>query len=348
MDVPFSRPDIGDLEKKAIEQVLDSTYLQMGKETIAFEREFARYIGAKYAIAVNSCTSALFLALKVLGVKEGDEVIVPSFTFTSSAAVILHCNATPVFADVNYDDFTLDQKSVESVITKRTKAVIPVHYAGVRAKIKTSLPVIEDSAHLIPKGGDNKNSFARCYSFYTTKNMTTVDGGVITVNSKKESEWLIKARLHGLSSSAWKRYTDKSNWKYSVEFPGYKFNLTDIDSALGRVQLKRLVQFEKRRKRVVNLYNKLLGLNNKGTHLYPILVKDKNRFMKYMRENGVGCSFHFPPLHLQPAYKRFRRKKLPVTEYVGERVVTLPLDAVISDKEVEYVATLVKRNPGFK
>lgn len=340
-NIPFDRPSIGKQEIQAVAKVLKSGWLTMGEETRLFEQEFAKYVGAKYAIAVNSCTAALFLSLKALGIKEGDEVIVPSFTFPSTVSVVIHCGATPVFADINPDDFCMDQKSFEGVITKKTKAVIPVHYGGNRAVIKTHLPVIEDSAHLIPKNGDKKNSFTRCYSFYATKNMTTGEGGMITTSNKRIAGWLIKARLHGLSKDAWKRYEVKSKWVYEVEFPGYKFNTTDINSALGRVQLGRLDGFEKRRRKVVSLYNKLLGLKNKGTHLYPILIEERDKIFEYMKENGVGCSFHFLALHKEPAFKRYARGKLPVTEYIAQRVVTLPLDAMISDEEVERVAHLV-------
>ncbi|MBI4058816.1 aminotransferase class I/II-fold pyridoxal phosphate-dependent enzyme [Candidatus Microgenomates bacterium] len=344
--IPFSRTNIKRMEVNAVAQILQSGWLTMGEETVKFEEEFASYVGAKYAIAVNSCTAALFLSLKALGIKTGDEVIVPAFTFPATVSVIVHAGATPVFADINKENFCMDQKSLEKVITQKTKAVMPVHYGGNRAIIETDLPIIEDSAHLIPKNGDNTNSFTRCYSFYATKNMTTGEGGMITTNDEKVADWLRKARLHGLSRDAWKRYQLKSKWVYEVEFPGYKFNTTDINSALGRVQLARLDQFEQRRKEVVALYNELLGFNNKGTHLYPILVeKKRDEFFEYMKENGVGCSFHFLALNKEPAFAKYNHAKLPVTEYIASRVVTLPLDAVITDEEVEKVANLVKAFP---
>lgn len=342
--IPFSRVNLGMEEMESVTRVLQSGWLTMGNETAEFEGEFAEYVGAKYAVSVNSCTAALFLSLKALGIKEKDEVVVPAFTFPATVSVIVHCGATPVFADINKDTFCMDQKSFENALTKKTKAVITVHYGGNRCEVKTSLPIIEDSAHLIPGGGDNPNSFTRCYSFYATKNMTTGEGGMITTNDEKIAEWLKKARLHGMSRDAWKRYDVKSKWVYEVEFPGYKLNTTDINSALGRVQLKRLDQFETRRREVVNLYNELLGLNNKGTHLYPILVKEgeRDRFFEYMKENGVGCSFHFLALHKEPAFSKYAKQKLPVTEDVAQRVVTLPLDARITNEEVEKVVDLVK------
>jgi dTDP-4-amino-4,6-dideoxygalactose transaminase len=341
--IPFERPSIGAGEIQAITKVLKSGWLTMGPETQAFEDEFAKYVGAKYAISVNSATSGLFLSLKALGIRKGDEVIVPSFTFASTANVVIHCGATPVFVDIQDDDYTMDQKSFDKAITKRTKAVIPVHYAANRAHIKTDLPIIEDSAHLIGKNKDNNKAFTSCYSFYATKNMTTGEGGMITTSDSKIADWLKMARLHGLSRDAWKRYGLKSKWVYTVEFPGWKFNTTDLNSAIGRVQLKRLDGFEKRRRHVVALYNKHLGLNNKGTHLYPILVENREKFFDFMKENGIGCSFNFTPLHLQPAYKKYNKNKLPVTEFVGSRVSTIPLDAVISDTDVKFVAKLINQ-----
>lgn len=342
MKIPFFTAVIDKEEEVAVKSVLKSGWLTMGEETRTFEKEFAKYVGAKYAVAVNSCTAALFLCLKALGVKKGDEIVVPSFTFAATANVVIHAGATPVFVDINEENLCLDQKFFERVVTKKTKAVIPVHYGGNRAIVESKLPIIEDSAHLIPKNGDNSHSFARCYSFYATKNMTTGEGGMITFNDRKLLEWFEEARLHGLSHDAWNRYDVGSKWVYRVKFSGYKLNTTDINSALGRVQLKKLDRFEKRRKDVVALYNKLLGLNNKGTHLYPILVENRDGFFKYVKKNNVGCSFHFPPLHLEPAFIKYRRASLPVTEYIGKRVVTLPLDAVISDNEVKRVASLVK------
>ncbi len=341
MNIPLSRADIGQKEIDAVSKVLKNGWLTMGKETALFEEEFAKYVRVKYAVAVNSATSGLFLALKALEIKEGDEVIVPSFTFAACVNVIIHCGAIPVFVDINEKDFTINQESLDKAITKKTKAIVLVHYGGNRAVIKTKLPIIEDSAHLIPKGGDNKQSFARCYSFYATKNMTTGEGGMITTNDLDIADWLKRARLHGLSRDAWKRYEVKSKWIYTVEFAGFKFNTTDLNSALGRVQLKRLDSFEKKRKKAVSLYNKLLGKNNIGTHLYPILIEKRDQFFDFMQKKGVGCSFHFTPLHLQPAYIKYKKGSLPVTEYVGSRVVTLPLDAVISKAEVKKVAQLV-------
>lgn len=336
--ISFSKASIGNLEINAVTRVLKSGWLTMGEETLAFEEEFANYVGAKFAISLNSCTAGLFLSLKALGIGIGDEVIVPSFTFAATVNVVVHTGATPVFADINRDDFTLDPKSVEKKITKKTKAIIPVHYAGRKAFIDYDLSVVEDSAHLIPKSGASKNLTA--YSFYATKNMTTGEGGMITTNDEKLAIWLRKARLHGMSKDAWKRYDNQSKWKYDIEFPGYKFNTTDLNSSLGRVQLKRLPFLQAKRTDLVNCYNKLLGLNNTGNHLYPILVENRDEFIEYMANHGVQCSVHFIPVHTMTAYKNYKTN-LPNTEYVGDRVVTLPLHPLLSKKDIEYVAKLV-------
>lgn len=344
-NISFAKPYINKEEIRAVRRVLESGWLTMGQETIAFENEFAKFVGAKYAISVNSCTSALFLALKTLNIGPGDEVIVPSFTFASTANVVIHCGATPVFADVKPEDFTLDPKFVKKIWSKKTKAVMPVHYAGNLAETDYPL-VVEDSAHRIAK--NHKSKHLVCYSFYATKNLTTGEGGMVTTDDKDLAHWLTKARLHGLSHDAWKRYDPDGKWYYDIEFSGFKFNTVDLASAMGRVQLKKLKGMEQKREDIIKLYNKLLGLNNKGTHLYPILVERRNEFMAYAKEHGISCSFHFLPLHKSPAFSKIKTPKLPVTEYIGYRVVTLPLFPGLSLKDVEYVCQKVKKFGSFE
>ncbi|MDO8621177.1 MAG: DegT/DnrJ/EryC1/StrS family aminotransferase [Candidatus Levybacteria bacterium] len=336
--ISFSKTVIGKEEIESVVKVLKSGWLTMGEETLAFEEEFANYVGTKFAVALNSCTAGLFLSLKALGIGIGDEVIVPSFTFASTVNVVVHSGAIPVFADIKKDDFTLDPKSVERLITKKTKAIMPVHYAGRKAFINYELPVVEDSAHLIPKSEASKNLTA--YSFYATKNMTTGEGGMITTDDEKLAIWLRKARLHGMSKDAWKRYDNQGKWRYDIEFPGYKLNTTDLNSSLGRVQLRRLPVLQTKRTDLVHYYNKLLGLSNTGNHLYPILVENRDEFIEDMANHGVQCSVHFIPVHTMTAYKNCK-VSLPNTEYIGDRVVTLPLHPLLSQKDIEYVSKLV-------
>lgn len=339
-NVAFAKPYIGKKEINAVVRVLESGWLTMGLETIDFENEFAKFVKAKHAIAVNSCTSALFLSLQALNIKKGDEVIVPSFTFVATANVIVHCGAKPIFADIRPEDFNIDPKSVSEKMTKRTKLIMPVHYAGRLAQTDFSTLVVEDSAHRIVKNHKSKNLV--CYSFYATKNITTGEGGMVTTDDGDLAMWLKKARLHGLSHDAWKRYDPKGKWHYEIEFNGYKMNTVDLASAMGRVQLARIDEMEKKRKVIVDKYNKLLGLKNFGTHLYPILVENRNDFIGIMKENGISCSFHFLPLHKSPAFSKYNKIKLPVTEYVGSRVVTLPLFPGLSLGDVNYVCSKVK------
>lgn len=345
-NIAFAKAYIDKKEIAAVSKVIESGWLTMGQQTVEFESEFANYVGAKNAVAVNSCTSALFLSLKALGIGPGDEVIVPSFTFAATANVVVHCGATPIFADVKPEDFCLDPKFVEKVWTKKTKVVVPVHYAGNLAHTDYPTMVVEDSAHRIAKNHNSKNLV--CYSFYATKNLTTGEGGMITTEDEKLTEWMVKARLHGLSRDAWNRYDPKGKWFYDVEFSGYKFNTSDILTAMGRVQLGKLDEMEKKRRGIISLYNSLLGLKNQGTHLYPILVEKRDEFMGYMKELGIGCSFHFLPLHQAPAFAEYKTPRLPVTEYIGQRVVTLPLFPGLSLKDVEYVCQKVKEFGKFK
>lgn len=339
--IPFARPFIDKREVQAVTKIMRSGWLTMGEETVTFEKEFAQYVGAKYAVAVNSCTSALFLSLKAMGVGPGDEVIVPSFTFAATANVVVHSGAIPVFADIRTDDFTIDPHSVEKYWSKKTKAVIPVHYGGNLAETNFPGLVIEDSAHRIVPKHRSKNLV--CYSFYATKNITTGEGGMITTNDEKIAHWLTKARLHGLSHDAWKRYTPGGSWHYEIEFPGYKFNTIDLLTAMGRVQLRKLEMMEGKRKQIITRYNQLLDLENQGTHLYPILVEQRDKFMEYIKAQDISCSFQFLPLHKSPAFASFKTPPLPVTEYVGIRVVTLPLFPGLSLKDVEKVCQKVKK-----
>lgn len=338
--VPFSKPSVTEEEIQAVTKVLKSGWLTTGEITRDFEKKFAEYVGAKYAVAVNSCTAALSLSLKALEeyidpVEEGDEVIVPSLTFTATASIVTHCGAKPVFVDVEKDTFCLDPLLVFDAMTPKTKAVIPVHLTGNTANSPYDGSVIIDSAHRIAK--EKSIADFTCYSFYATKNLTTGEGGMITTNYKDKAEWLRQARLHGLSTGAENRYRG-GKWEYSVDFTGWKCNLTDIASAIGLVQLKKLPKMEKKRKKLIKRYNEALGYERTGTHLYPILVEKRDEFMTKMREAGIGCSVHFLPLHLMPAYKDYKPSyPLPNTEFLGERLVSLPLYPDMIEKEQEYV-----------
>jgi len=344
----------------------------MGPKTIEFEKLIAKYTGAKYTIAVNSCTAALHLSLIALGIGEGDEVITTPFTFAATANVIIQVGAKPVFVDIKKDTYNIDPEEIEKAITSKTKAIIPVHYAGQPCEMdkimkiakKHNLFVIEDAAHAI--GSEYKGrkigtiGDLTCFSFYATKNMTTGEGGAITTNNKKLAEKIAILRLHGMSRDAWKRYSKKGSWYYEIEECGWKYNMTDIQAAMGIVQLKKLDKFIEIRRKYVQIYNRELS-KIKGIitpyempdlkhvyYLYPILLKsyDRDKFINKMAKNGIQCSVHFIPLHLHPFYRKrfgFKKGDFPNSEWVYEREVSLPLYPKMKEKDIKFIINAIKK-----
>ena len=371
MNIPFAPPYITEDEINAVIEVLKSGWLSMGYKTLEFENKFAEYIGSKHAVATNSCTSALFLSLKVLGIKKGDEVITTPFTFAATANVIVHCGAKPVFVDIEEETYNINADKIEEKITDKTKAIIVVHYGGQPADMKKimkiareyDLKVIEDAAHAVGseyEKGKKVGSFGNltCFSFYATKPMTTGEGGMITLNSDDLNEELRILRLHGISRDAWKRYLEMDNWYYEVIEAGYKFNPTDISSAIGLEQLKKLDWMNERRKEIAEYYNEhLQGLDiirphidsnvKSSYHLYPIRLidYDRNEFIKKMTQNGIGTSAHFIPLHLMPFYRKrygYKRGDFPVAEKVFENIVSLAIYPQLTEKQLEFIVKSIK------
>lgn len=368
--MPYCQPSIGKEEIEAVTDVLKSGWLSMGPKTLEFEEMLANYVGAKYAIAVNSCTAALHLSLVASGAGKEDEVITTPFTFASTANVILHARAKPVFVDIKSDTYNIDPGKIENAITEKTKAIIPVHYAGQPCDLKEiqkiaknhDLYIIEDAAHAIGAEYEGKKigtfGDATCFSFYATKNMTTGEGGAITTEEEELADRIRTLRLHGMSRGAWERYSSKGEWYYEIEEFGFKYNMTDMQAALGTQQLKKLDKFIKIRRKYARIYSKELGKikgiitpyempNTKHVyHLYPILLKnyDRDEFIKKMREANIGCSVHFIPLHLHPVYKKmfgFKKGDFPNAEWVYEREVSLPLYPKMSEKNVYDVISTV-------
>lgn len=328
MNIPFFVPSIDKEERNAVDHVLSKGWLTMGETTLKFEEEFAKYINAPYCVAVSSCTAAMFLTVQALKKfdKKINKVYVPSFCFSATAAVLAQSDVDFEFEDI--DPFAF--------LMKKTKNLsIPMHYGGLFNEQPNVL--FEDSAHRIINNSFTGN--ITCFSFYAIKNMTTGEGGMIALKDKGIADWLRKARLHGISSDAWKRYQKDSSGIYQVEFPGWKYNLTDMQSAMGIVQLKKLDSMNEKRRKIVRRYNDRLeqNLDRQANHLYPILVNNRKEFMSYFKGLSIGFSYHFPPLHLQPAYKD-KNKHLPVTEFVGSRVITLPLYPDMTFEQVDYVA----------
>lgn len=270
--LPFSLPLIEDEEIKEVINVLKSGWITTGSKTKSFENEFAKYIGCKHAIAVNSCTAALHLALDAIGLKEGDEVITSPMTFAATAEVIRYFKAKPVFVDIDPVTMNIDPEKIEDGKVRRwevgkAKAIIPVHFAGYPCEMdkimdiakKNSLKVIEDAAHVFPGSFKGKNigtiGDITCFSFYATKNITTGEGGMITTDNDEWAERMRIMSLHGISKDAWKRYSAEGSWYYEIIAPGYKYNLTDIAASIGLVQLKKANRLWERRKKIVSMYN---------------------------------------------------------------------------------------------
>ena len=371
----YSRPCFDESEIEGVTKVLRSGWWTKGQVTVAFEEAFAKLVGAKYALAVNSCTAALHLAMVVHGFGPGDEIITTPMTFCSTVNTILNCGATPVFVDVDPETGLIDPDAIEAAITPRTKGIVPVHYAGqvcdmdrINAIAKThGLVVIEDAAHGLTARykGRPVGSFgnATCFSFYVTKNLATGEGGMLTSDDPAFLERARLLSLHGMSHDAWKRYGSKGSWQYAVEEAGFKYNITDIASALGMAQLEKLDAMQATRKEYAALYDELLAdceavsrvrsgpEVDSCEHLYVLkldlsrLTIDRAEFIEKLSDYKIGTSVHFIPLHLQPLYQRVlgsKRGDFPRCEAFFDRILSLPLYPSMTREDVCYVAQAVR------
>ncbi len=371
--IPFSPPHVGEKELSAVSEALKSGWLSMGPKTAEFETEFAKYVNAREAVAVNSCTSALFLSLVVNGVRPRDEVITTPYTFAATANTIEHLGARPVFADVEPGTLNIDPGEVESKITDNTKGIVVVHYAGQPADMgeingiaeKHGLFVNEDAAHAVGaeyegrKIGSGRNLAS--FSFYATKNLTTGEGGMITLEDGEKAALLRKLRLHGMSRDAWKRYSGEGRWHYHIEHPGYKMNTTDINSALGLTQLAQIDEFNQRRAEIAERYREGLqdmdGIsflemkNDRKTcnHLFPIFVSPEQRdgLIMSLAQAGIGASVHFIPLHIMPYYRdkySYFEESYPVAFEAYRKEISLPIYPDLSDDDISYVIDALRKN----
>jgi dTDP-4-amino-4,6-dideoxygalactose transaminase len=367
----FGTPDFTDEEIAAVVDVMRSGWVGMGPQTIAFEDELAAYTGAAEVVTVNSCTSALFLALLVEKVTVGDEVIVPSLTWCATANAAFYLGATPVFCDVDPTTMCATPESVSAKLTERTKAVIVVHYGGYAidvAAIRKILPphvaLIEDAAHAFgaryPDGGIVGNSGnSVCFSFYANKNLSTADGGAIALSDPDKAEHLRSLRMSGLASHAWSRYIKPlTTTDLGLSALGYKMNLTDLQAAIGRVQLKRFDAMAKARFDLALHYRNRFeewGLDfvfqtglfsaNHARHLFvPIFDSQKtgmprDDLLLALRDLNIGASIHYKPLHRQPLYRECAHEHLPITEWLENKIITLPISAKMTLIDVDYVVT---------
>ena len=376
--VPFAVPDIGEEEINAVVECLRSGWLTTGPRCLTFERDFTTFIGGGVeAVAVSSGTAALEVALAALGVAPGDEVITTDFTFSATAMSAVHIGAKPVLVDIDPDTFNIDCNKIESAVTSRTKAIIPVHYAGLACDMgairliarRHGLKIIEDAAHAFPATTEGvmigkATSDAAAFSFYATKTITTGEGGMITFADPKAAERARTLRLHGIDRDVFARYqVPNAAWRYEIVAPGFKSNLTDIVAAMGIVQLKRAWSFQKRRAELWKRYDEGLARlpvrlppkAPKGEihacHLYAIRLLDeapigRDEFIAQMAKAGVNCSVHFIPLHLHRYWREtlnVSAEQFPHAQRAFERVVTLPLFSSMTDAMQERVVRTAEK-----
>ncbi|MEC2029432.1 DegT/DnrJ/EryC1/StrS family aminotransferase [Bacillus subtilis] len=374
--LPYSLPLIGKEEIQEVTETLESGWLSKGPKVQQFEKEFAAFVGAKHAVAVNSCTAALFLALKAKGIGPGDEVITSPLTFSSTANTIIHTGATPVFADIDENTLNIDPVKLEAAVTPRTKAVVPVHFGGQSCDMDAILAVaqnhglfvLEDAAHavyttykqrMIGSIGD-----ATAFSFYATKNLATGEGGMLTTDDEELADKIRVLSLHGMSKAAWNRYSSNGSWYYEVESPGYKMNMFDLQAALGLHQLKRLDDMQKRREEIAGRYQtafqQIPGLitpfvhddDRHAWHLYVLQVDEKKAGVTRSEmitalkdEYNIGTSVHFIPVHIHPYYQKqfgYKEADFPNAMNYYKRTLSLPLYPSMSDDDVDDVIEAVR------
>lgn len=379
--LPFSRPDLDGSELDLVRQVLESGWLTTGAMTHRLEKDFAARVGAKYAVAVNSCTAALHLALEAIGLGPGDEVITSPYTFASTAEVIRYLGATPRFVDVQRDTLNIDAERIATAITPRTRAVLPVHIGGHPSEMDiideiasaNGLALIEDAAHSLPAAYRGVTIGARrptlragaqltCFSFYATKTMTTGEGGMICTDDEALADRCRLMSLHGITKNAWNRYAADGSWYYEIVAPGFKYNLTDLAAAIGLAQLQKLDTMNQRRAAIASRYtDEFKSFSHVETpthsaavehawHLYPLrlelgrLTIDRARFVEELRTRQIGASVHFIPLHLHPYYRDtygFKPEDFPVANRESQREVSLPIYSAMTDDDVSDVVEAV-------
>jgi dTDP-4-amino-4,6-dideoxygalactose transaminase len=372
--LPFHIPEIGDEEVAAVADTLRSGWLTAGPKVRDFEARFARFTGAAHAIAVNSGTAALHLALEAAGIGPGDEVLVPAMTFAATAEVVVQLGARPVLVDSQPDTLNIDPQAAATAITPHTKAIMPVHFAGhpcdmdaiLELAAAHGLIVAEDAAHALPARWRGKMvgtiGDLTCFSFYATKTITTGEGGMITTEDPDWAERMRIMSLHGISKDAWKRYTAEGTWRYEIIAPGYKYNMTDIAAAIGIEQLAKCEAFLQARLRCKRLYDE--GFAELGAietpvagddiehawHLYAIRLDldqlriGRDQVIALLKERNIGAAVHFIPLHLHPYYREtfgYKPTDFPCASAAFERIISLPIYPRLSDGDIADVVGAV-------
>ena len=371
----FGSPIIQEDEIEAVISTLKSGWIGTGPKVHQFEEEIKNYLGVKHAVAVSSCTAGLHLSVVALGIGAGDEVIVPDMTFAATANAVIHSGATPIFVDVDRLNMTLDIKDLGKKINKKTKAIIPVHFAGFPCDIGAietiakdhNLFIIHDAAHALEteykgkKVGSYKDLAS--FSFYVTKNITTIEGGLVATNNDEIADKIKIFALHGMTKDAWKRFSDDGYKHYQVVYPGFKYNMTDVQASIGLSQFKKIESFAKRRKEIWNIYQtelKNLPLflpkdtceNSKHAyHLFPIMIDTektkitRDQILNKLHKMNIGTGVHYLALHTQPYYReRFNLSDsdFPNSSFISERTLSIPFSAKLTDNDVEDVINSLK------
>ena len=363
--IEFYKHNINLKDKNEVQKVLNSIFLTTGDKVSEFEKKFAKYLGVKYCVGVTSCTEALFLSLKGLGIRSGDEVITTPMSFIASSNTIEYCGTKPVFVDIEKNTGNINAELIEKKINKKTKAILITHLYGQMCDMKKisriakkhKLKLIEDCAHCIEGKRDGirpgKMSDSACFSFYATKNITSGEGGAIVTNNKTLYDWLIRARLHGMNKGASERYSKRyEHW--DMEFLGYKANMNNIQAALLLNQVSRIEKLLKQKEKIAKKY--IMGFKNNSNikilktipnskharHLYPIFVdpKKRDKLLNYLQENGIGVAVNFGPIHLMKYYRtkyNYKKGDFPNAEEFGASTISLPFYPKLKDSETEYV-----------
>lgn len=358
-------------DKKECQKILNSLFLTTGEEVRLFEEKFARYLKVKYALGITSCTDALFLSLKCIGIKKGDEVITTPLSFIATSNVIEYCDAKPIFVDVEESTGNINADLIEKAITTKTKAILVVHLYGQMCDMKKirnianqhKIKVIEDCAHCIEgiRDGVRPGQLGdlACFSFYATKNITSGEGGAIITNNEDYYDWLFKARLHGMSKNALDRYTKKYE-HYDMEFLGYKCNMTNIQASLLVYQLDRIDKLLDKKEKIAKIYDKKLVQNSKlrilkvlpktkhARYVYTILTNPNKRdkYLKLLQEKGIGVAVNFRPIHLMHYYRDkygYKVGDYPIAEKIGSSTITIPLYPRLKLNEIAFVINSINK-----
>jgi len=372
----FGSPDIREEEIREVEATLRSGWIGTGPRVGRFEEMFREYIGCRHAIAVSSCTAGLHLSMIAAGVGAGDEVLVPPMTFAATANAVIHLGARPVFVDIDRRTMNIDPARLEAAVTARTKAIVPVHFAGracdmdpiLAVASRRGLKIVEDAAHAVETSYRGRKigtiGAMTCFSFYVTKNVITGEGGMVTTDDDEKAAWIKVGALHGLSKDAWKRYSDEGFKHYQVLFPGFKYNMMDLQAALGIHQLARVGENFARRRALWDRYVEAFrdlpadtpAPEEEGTvharHLFTLLLRlehltaDRDTIMQALHRENIGTGIHYVALHLHPYYAEtfgLKRGDFPDAEWVSDRTISLPFSTKLTDRDVEDVIAAVRK-----